>query len=69
MKKLDKNIIIITIKKLITYNIDITKYLYTDRFIVINKKTGSIINDAFGYGFKTIYDAYKSTYYNLNKKK
>ena len=39
-----------------------------DRFIIVERETNNVIDDAQGYGFKTKDGAYKAAYYKLNQK-
>ena len=39
-----------------------------DRFIIVEKGTNNLIDDAQGYGYKTKDGAYKAAYYKLNQK-
>lgn len=39
------------------------------RWIIVNSETGEIIDDAQGYGYKSIQNAYKAIHYKLNKNK
>ena len=50
-------------KSLDKYNIE----RFKDRYRVVDIETGEIIDDAQGYGFKTIQGAYKCLYYKINK--
>lgn len=69
MEKLNENIIVISLKD---YNIStgnsIKKYKDKNRFIVIDKQTNDIIDDAQGYGFTSAHGAYKALYYKQNYK-
>ena len=38
------------------------------RFRIVNKETGEVVDDAQGYGYKTIAKAYRAISYKLNKK-
>ena len=39
-----------------------------DRFIIVERETNNVIDDAQGYGYKTKDGAYKAAYYKLNQK-
>ena len=61
MEKLSENITVLSLKD---YNVStgnsIKKYRDKNRFIVINKQTNDIIDDANGYGFTSAHGAYKA---------
>ena len=42
---------------------------FDNRFIIININTGEILDDAQGYGYKTIEKAFAAFYYKKNNKK
>ena len=40
---------------------------YETRFRLVNKDTGEIIDDAQGYGYRTVQGCYKAMYYKRNR--
>lgn len=59
---MDKNIIVMKSEKL--------SNIYEERFVIIDKDTGEIFDDAQGYGYKTVQKAYAAyNYINNNKER